>query len=583
MKNLFLSLFTVSFFLPLFLSAQSLDWKTRISGKAETSTFNPSAEFKTTAVGPDGRIYSSGYFHGFRAKIGNTVLKADSAGFVHYYSDTTIFNPPPIPTSLFVSCHETNGTLVWAKTITSAPAYDISSFLFGTFPSVSGDKIVFDDQGNLVMAGVYMGDTLKYDGVPFENNAPELVKFKVVITKISPSGSLIWGRSERPLSNLNNPRVKSLQIQNGTIEAMVFRPDSIIHYTIFRYTGNGTRLPAVNFQPQFAGGNRSCLTSHCSLPDGRYLFCSYSYPLDGGDGTSTISVLNPDFSAVSHHKISVLIQGQPGNPASSGSGLPSSIGTLPDGQISVLLMVLNPLTITSDWKLIIDSDTLDIPVQTNTQTLMIRMSEPGCMKKVEMLDFSSFGKNDISPNGNWVILNGDDNLNFGFDTLQKIKMVDRNGTVVQSLPIGNLGASTSLYAEHELNTVHHLQWVNGGVTGCFGSWLFKASLPDPVVADQSFSGCLSNRNLLLSNEETLHSDPNAQVFESQPGNWEIRGLPANGAHYQLMSALGQTLLSGFSPSETARFKTASLPVGMYYLRISDEKGQGRTLRMQAMH
>ena len=50
-----------------------------------------------------------------------------------------------------------------------------------------------------------------------------------------------------------------------------------------------------------------------------------------------------------------------------------------------------------------------------------------------------------------------------------------------------------------------------------------------------------------------------------------------------MSAQGQTLLSGSSTSETARFKTASLPAGVYYVRISDEKGQGRTLRMQAMH
>ncbi|HPI12040.1 MAG TPA: hypothetical protein PLK63_13445 [Catalimonadaceae bacterium] len=578
MKTFFLSLFTVSSFLPFFLSAQSLDWKTRISGKAEPTTNNPSAEFKTTAVGPDGRIYSSGYFHGFHAHIGNTILKADSAGFVDYYSDTNFFGPPPIPTSLFVACHESNGTLVWAKAITSAPAYDISSFLLWAWPSVSGDKIVFDDQGNLVMAGVYMGDTLKYDGVPFENNAPELVKFKVVITKISPSGSLIWGRSERPLSNFNNPRVKSLQILNGNIEAMVFRPDSVVHYTIFRYTGNGTRLPALNYQPQFAGGNSSWLTSHCSLPDGRYLFCSYSSIMDGGNGTSIFSVLNPDFSAVSHHKISVYIPGQPGNPT-SGSGFPSSIGTLPDGQISVLLMVINNLTITSDWKLIIDTDTLDIPIQTNTQTLMIRMSEPGCMKKVEMLDFSNFGENDLSPNGNWVILKGNDNLNFGVDTLPEIKMVDRNGSVIQSLPLGNLGASPSLYAENALNTVHHLQWTNGGVIGCYGSWLFKASLPDPVVADQSFSGCLSNRSLLLANEETLHPDPVACVYESQPGNWEIQGLPANGARYQLMSAQGQTLLSGSTTSVTARFKTASLPVGMYYLHINDEKGLSRTLRV----
>ncbi|HOY97599.1 MAG TPA: T9SS type A sorting domain-containing protein, partial [Catalimonadaceae bacterium] len=102
---------------------------------------------------------------------------------------------------------------------------------------------------------------------------------------------------------------------------------------------------------------------------------------------------------------------------------------------------------------------------------------------------------------------------------------------------------------------------------------------DPVVADQSFSGCLSNRNLLLANEETLRPESVARVFEILPGNWEIQGLPANGAHYQLMSAQGQTLISGSTTTETARFKTASLPVGMYYLRINDDNGLSRIMRV----
>ncbi len=581
MKTIFLSLFTAFCFMPFFLSAQSLDWKTRISSSALLN--GPSAEYKATAVGPDGRIYSTGYFHGFRAQIGNTVLKADSAGFKAYYADTTFSYHPQTPTSLFVACHETNGTLAWAKTITSAPANDTQAQPGGNFiwTYLSGDQLVFDDQGNLIMTGIYMGDTLKYDGIPFENNAPALNKFKVIIAKISSSGALLWAHSEKPVSNFNTPNVKSLQIRNGTIEALVYMPDvtDLSKYSIFRYSGTGARLPEISYQPQYEGGSYSWLISQTTLPDGRHLFCSYSNMVIGGDGKYVISLLNPDFSAVSHHKVSIYSPGQPTNPTSPNLFPSNSIELLPDGQISALFMTSVDAASISDWKLIINTDTLDIPIQTSTQTLMIRMSEPGCMKKVELLDFLNWGKNDISPNGNWVILKGTDNNYFGLDTLPEIRMVDRNGSVIQSIPLGNLGNSSSLWAEQGLNTIHRLQWTNGGLIGCYGSWLFKASLPDPVVADQSFTGCLSNRNLLLANEETLRPDPVARVFESQPGNWEIQGLPATGAHYLLMSAQGQTLLSGSTTSESARFKTASLPYGIYYLRINDERGYSRMLRM----
>jgi hypothetical protein len=56
-------------------------------------------------------MYSNEYFHGFRATLGNTVLKSDSLGFKAYYSNPIFVNPPEVPTSLFVACHESNGAL----------------------------------------------------------------------------------------------------------------------------------------------------------------------------------------------------------------------------------------------------------------------------------------------------------------------------------------------------------------------------------------------------------------------------------------------------------------------------------------
>jgi hypothetical protein len=579
MKKIFLSIITISAFLPLFLSAQSLDWKTSISSSVSAS--GPSAEFKGTAQGPDGRIYSTGYFHGFRAKIGNTVLKADSVGFKAHYSDPTFVNPPEVPTSLFVACHESNGSLAWAKTITSAPAFDVSQPGAGFFSNfLSGDKLVFDNQGNLVMAGIYMGDTLMFDGVPFNSNAPEGNKIKVVVVKIAPSGSLLWGHSEKPLSNLNTPRVKSLQIQNGTIEALVYMPDisnDESKYSLLRFSGNGARLPALSYQPQFAGGSSSWLISQSTLPDGRHLFCSYSSPLSGGDGKNVISVLHPDLSAVSHHSISFFAQGQSTNPPPTNLFSFNSIGVLPDGQISALFTV-DPIAPTfPDWKLIMNTDTLDIPIQTNTRTIMVRMAEPGCMKKVALLDFSNFGENEVSPNGSWVILKND-NLIFGTDTMPEIRMVDRNGSVIHTVPLGNLGTSSSLFAEHVLNTIHTLKWQNGHVAGCFGSWLFKASLPDPVVADQSFSGCLSNRNIVLSNEKPLATNQAIRVFETEPGTWAIQSVSATSGSYQVVSPLGQTLLNGKIAEGRAHFSSKGLARGIYLLRQQGLPGEMQTVR-----
>ncbi|HOY97565.1 MAG TPA: hypothetical protein PK509_17615, partial [Catalimonadaceae bacterium] len=262
MKTFFLSLFTVSCFLPFFLSAQSLDWKTRIYSPA--LTVGPSAEFKTTAVGPDGRIYSTGYFIGYRAQIGNTVLKADSAGFKSYFSDSTIFSTPNtavhFPLSIMVTCHETNGALAWAKTITSVTASDFGAELLD-FRYLSGNKIAFDAQGNLILTGTYVGDTLKYDGVPFENNIRNYENsslYRILVLKISSTGSLLWGHSEMNQSIQASTTVKSLRHKNGIVEALVFQPSdssTTNKYSLFRYSDSGIRLPSVTYHPQ--GGANS--------------------------------------------------------------------------------------------------------------------------------------------------------------------------------------------------------------------------------------------------------------------------------------------------------------------------------------
>ncbi len=587
MKIKLYTLFAAITLFPFFLSAQSLEWKTKISATGDPLGV-PFAEFKATAVGPDGRIYSTGYFCGFRAQIGNTIMKADSLGFVQYMLQTP--NPPQIPASIFVTCHEANGSVAWAHTITSKQGYrseEISNFGKSW---ISGNKLSFDAQGNILFAGFIFGDTLSYSGVPFEfqsnPTAPGTGLPRLVVAKISTSGSLVWGHSHAGTVGLPL-YAREIRYFDNTIEVMTNGlTTQTASWSVLRYSDSGTLLSNPIYQAQFPGASTGWLYNTLRFSDGRYLTSFLlTVPL-GGDMTTVITLLNPDFSTISHHKIKLIEATQ----GFTGLTFPQSASILPDGQIG-LFLGLDLSSGYPDWKLILDEDTLDMNglslstsvMSTPQGTIFVRLSDPGCMKNVKSFDFISYGENTTSANGNFVVLNVKDYPEVGGDTTLKLRQLDRNGNILNTVQLGNLGASFVNNDEGPGNSRHSLAPMSGGVAGTFGSWLFKASLPDPVVADQSFSGCLSNRNLLLANEETLRPDPVARVFESQPGNWEIHGLPANGARYQLMSAQGKTLLSGSSTTETARFKTASLPVGMYYLHINDEKGLSQTLRVVTMH
>lgn len=558
--------------IPFLFFGQQLDWKNEIVGE---SIFGRSyASIKATAVGPDGRIYSTGYFHGFRATLGNTVLLADSAGFVNHYANPNYYSPPQFPTSLFVACHESNGTLAWAKTITSATGYDPTvSFLWPSFLQatyLSGDKLSFDEQGNLVMAGIYLGNNLRYDGVPFESNAQNEENIRFILAKIAPSGALIWAHAQNTPGNNFGFRVKSLQIQNGNIQCLVFTPDQggVRKYTVYRFSGSGTALPTQTYQPGFEGGDQSLLMAQAMLADGRQLFGSF-VPTETG-GKNVVSVLNPDLTISDHHFISLHPEGQ--STIQPYAFYFNSIAQLPDGQISLLFSLSGTTVGNHVWKLVVDTDTLDVPLQANTQTIMVRLADPACMKKVALLDFPNLGENVLSQNGNWMILKAKNRHEIGSDTLSDLRLLDRNGNGLQTLPLGNLGISYHLFAEDDLISNHSFSWRNGTVAGCHGSWLFKATMPDPIIADESFTGCLSNRNVVLANEKAQSSLLPTVVFEKEPGQWQVQTTAGTQAEIHLVSMLGQRLQTVKMENGSATFSSKGLPGGMYLLQSAGKIG-----------
>ncbi|HOY97564.1 MAG TPA: T9SS type A sorting domain-containing protein, partial [Catalimonadaceae bacterium] len=425
----------------------------------------------------------------------------------------------------------------------------------------------FDISGNIVVAGAIVGDTLSFGGVPFEFDTT--YSQRAFVIKISPNGSLLWGRSEIAGSPDRYPAARSLRERNGVVEAYFTGADNNpANHKMIRTTSAGVALPSVMQASTntFAGVNG--LSAHETLSNGRLLYGSLTFQTS--PIRSTIIELNSDLTTYKETTADL---------NNSSTLFPSSFHSLADSQ-QVVILSTNAL-VTGTNQLIWGNDTLNFTANASSspeRSVFVRLSNLDCMKNVGYLNYVTVGQNVTTPNKNLVLIRETNVEESTADLNLTIKLLDLNGAEHASLALGNLGRSGGVKDGFMFTNRHFLSWQNGVVAGCYGSWLFKASLPDPVVADQSFAGCLSNRNILSPNEKTLSGNSQLIVFEKNPGLWDVQSSDGNNADLEVVSLVGQHLQNIKMKNAYASFSTKGLPPGMYLLRMASSMGFPKTLR-----
>jgi len=584
MKKLtFTNILFFLFLLQLPSLGQSLQWQSEIG---IPDSLNDNSEFKAAESGPDGKIYSTGYFTGVRTKIGNTFLYADSLGFASFYQSS---NPDKKPATAFVACHEANGILSWAKTIHTSEGY--SGY---NDPSIiqTGVKIAFDPIGNLLIAGVVYGDTIYFNGQAFEFNAStpqtlDQIIPRVFLLKLSISGSLIWGRSI-PFNvwpSTNCPEVKYMGYNNGGIELLSNQLDfssNINKNSLYRFSDAGLALPTKTYTQSSTDFSGGMVFSNFRYSDGKFLLAQFNGGVPSYLGTR-LSVLQSDLTELENHR--VCLYSALNQASGTGIGLPcwpSSIRVLPDGQIGLLMGISNPQP---DMQLIFDNDTLALPLLSpiaRNRSVFIRLSQLGCMKRVQILEYNSEGEVAISPNGNSFGLAHPVINSPPFNGNLSIAGLDRNG-----VPITLSGLNFMSFVRPYPNIisglpvfVYNLKWTNNGILGITGNKLIKLStLPDPVVSDNSFSGCLSNRNIALSTSD-LSKDSRLHLVRSALGELYFEGIPNEGVSYKLINTFGQTIKAGQLNASTSKLAIVAQPTGIYYLHVKPIKGNPYSFKVK---
>jgi len=589
-KLTFTNILFFLFLLQLPSLGQSLQWQSEIG---IPDSLDDNSEFKAAETGPDGKIYSTGYFTGVRTKIGNTFLYADMVGFYSIYQPSWGFKP----LTAFVACHEVNGTLSWAKTIHTHQGA-LSPTIGDLTVNLAGAKIAFDTQGNLLVAGIANGDTLYFNGQAFEFNTtppsptPTYPTSRVFLLKLSPSGNLIWGRSI-PFSNSPStlsPEVRYLGYHNGAIELLSnkFEASTQIHKnTLYRYSDAGVSLGTKTYtqtSPDFSGGK---VLANYRYPNGKFLLAQYSEPFIGlpTPNITRLSLLQADLTEIENHKICLF---SAINQAVGGNGpipcYPSSLRVLPDGQIAIVLTLGNAAM---DMQLIFDNDTLALPQMNSTfsyTSIFIRLSQLGCMKKIETFGYFSDGEMAISPNGNSFGLSHRPHWNMALFPNDPASLVafDKNGI---SLSLSNLSFLTYVRPYNSATSgfpisIYNLKWTNNGILGITGNKLIKLStLPDPVVSDNSFSGCLSDRNIALSTSN-LSKDNRLHLVRSALGELYFEGIPSEGVSYKLINTFGQTIKAGQLNASTSKLAIVAQPTGIYYLHVKPIKGNPYSFKVR---
>jgi hypothetical protein len=246
---------------------------------------------------------------------------------------------------------------------------------------------------------------------------------------------------------------------------------------------------------------------------------------------------------------------------------------MPQNKFGLLVGISNNLS--GDENIMVGNDTLSvgsfISGSNPSKSLLIKLSDYNCMKHVEGIDQYLAGSNSVSGNGN-IFSIGIRDMNFGYDS-SVFQQYNRNGELISKVNLEQNGYVN--YTNFEVNGAISSQFtsqlVNQDLFISHGQHIFKLQIQDPVANEESFSGCLSNRALLLNTEGASPEFPEEWVSKVENGIIFHIKFTGNQA-YKLIDSHGKVLKYGIISEDENEIVTRNLPSGIFLFQLETEKG-----------
>ena len=548
-------------------NAQTKIWEKKIS--PSNSFLLTKAEIKDFVVGSDGKIYSTGFYRGNRALFGSLLV----------HSDSNLTQPRRLQTSSetetsFLACQSPTGDFLWVKNLVSDESVN-SVFMPDWLGTNLGTKVTLGPDGSIYFTGFIFGDSIRFGNSVLPTNSG-LGFAKLYIVKTNGNGDLTWGKTFNSGPFGVFPRFLKFigsdialvvshggQLEIGTTPT----PTTFgLLQIIFDQQGNilsnvpyGFSSPLLNgFDPENNFTRR--------LPDGKWVISHFA-PFSGYLG-SFLSILNPDFSLNQTLKIEM----------KSGNGgikpiFPLDFLAMPQNKFGLFVGISNDLS--GDENIMVGNDTLSVGSFTSgsnpSKSLLIKLSDYNCMKHVEGIDQYLAGSNSVSGNGN-IFSIGIRDMNFGYDS-SVFQQYNRNGELISKVNLEQNGYVN--YTNFEVNGAISSQFtsqlVNQDLFISHGQHIFKLQIQDPVANEESFSGCLSNRALLLNTEGASPEFPEEWVSKVENGIIFHIKFTGNQA-YKLIDSHGKVLKYGIISEDENEIVTRNLPSGIFLFQLETEKG-----------
>jgi len=558
--------------LPLFLFCfpvfgQIKLWEKQISNYSSNRHLR--AEYRDFDTGPDGKIYSVGFFRGNRAPFGNMMVFSDSS----FIKPSPTILPDFIENS-FISCQSTSGNFEWVKVLNFDLGRSDISAPNGFLATNYANKIVVAPDQSIYCLGMGSGDSLSFQGNRQLALGNSGTKPQFFVLKLNQNGVFQWikvfGIDENAPPGMSDIDPSFISLAGAEVQVVVAHtPGLKLGSTILQ--NKGQTLIRMDASGNVLGNQQYSFPTNLlndvevpvltrKLPDGKWIIGHQAGAMTGLKN-SYLTILNPDFTFNIQIKIGALdANGQPA------VAWPLDFFRLTSTQNGAFVAISNASTI------LFGGDTLSIPP--GAKSLFIKLTDFACMKKVEALDNYPMAQNAVSTEGN-VFTNGPVSYpgfgGFPADTgLSQFRQYNRNGNAISTLEI----------QKHSL--VSGNNWIVEGIPPSFyktklnsnellimqGHTLTKIQIQDPVVSDLSFSACLSNRAIILSNSG-LQQKREWFALKMKEHEISIELQEEGNGTMALFDTKGKTLIKGVLQKGENRFTTYGIPQGIYVLRMSN--------------
>jgi hypothetical protein len=196
--------------------------------------------------------------------LGNSIA-ADINGNVYvignFMSDSMFFgsiaiynqNPSGSRNNIFLVKYDPNGTLLWAKS-------------FGCSLGSNGNSVCTDHDGNVLITGIFNGDSITFGNYTLYSNA-------IYIVKLDPSGNVLWAKNPSGGGGITYSITTDLNnniLITGDLESSIITFDSVsisviwgtANLFLFKFDSNGNALWGQNANGSYSAYGNSMATDN---------------------------------------------------------------------------------------------------------------------------------------------------------------------------------------------------------------------------------------------------------------------------------------------------------------------------------